>query len=204
MLLQKGLAIFHNGALLTRQGYACGVSARVFSPRFREVWAVRAISAALFNRRARVSTHETGVAEPRQFTRFKPADGRHFMGGSDARVIMGDDEASLIRLWREKRGEIEPEDLSGNLIVQLGLVTEELNRAWYQRNSGLPIKDRPEAGTASRSSMDGRNPGRDCRTDGLSLHKCVHWSLEHRIRLGDEVIIYPTREHGPRKLLSEL
>jgi len=63
------------------------------------------------------------------------------MGGSDARVIMGDDEASLVRLWREKRGEIEPEDLSGNLIVQFGVVTEELNRAWYQRNSGLPIKD---------------------------------------------------------------
>jgi hypothetical protein len=25
---------------------------------------------------------------------------------------MGDDEAALLRLWREKRGEIEPEDLS--------------------------------------------------------------------------------------------
>ena len=33
---------------------------------------------------------------------------------------MGSDEAALIRLWREKRGEAEPEDLSGNLIVQLG------------------------------------------------------------------------------------
>ena len=34
---------------------------------------------------------------------------------------MGDDEAALLRLWREKRGEVEPEDLSGNLIVQLGV-----------------------------------------------------------------------------------
>src|SRR5262252_7553324 len=66
---------------------------------------------------------------------------RSFIGGSDARIIMGDDEAHLIRLWQEKRGEIEPEDLSGNLVVQLGVVTEELNRAWYQRNSGLVIKD---------------------------------------------------------------
>ena len=33
---------------------------------------------------------------------------------------MGDDEAALLRLWQEKRGEIEPEDLSRNLIVQLG------------------------------------------------------------------------------------
>jgi predicted phage-related endonuclease len=31
-------------------------------------------------------------------------------------------------LWREKRGEVEPEDLSGNLIVQFGAVTEDLNR----------------------------------------------------------------------------
>jgi predicted phage-related endonuclease len=37
------------------------------------------------------------------------ADRRYFVGGSDARVIMGDDEAALLRLWREKRGEIEPE-----------------------------------------------------------------------------------------------
>ena len=30
---------------------------------------------------------------------------RTFIGGSDARVIMGDDEEALRRLWREKRGE---------------------------------------------------------------------------------------------------
>ena len=45
---------------------------------------------------------------------------RTYIGGSDARVIMGDDEVALVRLWREKRGEEEPEDLSENLIVQLG------------------------------------------------------------------------------------
>ena len=28
---------------------------------------------------------------------------------------MGNDEAALLRLWREKRGEVEPEDLSANL-----------------------------------------------------------------------------------------
>ena len=49
---------------------------------------------------------------------------------------MGSDEADLVRLWREKRGEIEPEDLSDNLIVQLGRVTEDLNRRWYERNTG--------------------------------------------------------------------
>ena len=49
---------------------------------------------------------------------------RSFIGGSDARIIMGADEAGLVRLWREKRGEAEPEDLSGNLIVQLGAATK--------------------------------------------------------------------------------
>ena len=65
---------------------------------------------------------------------------RSFIGGSDARVIMGSDETMLVRLWREKRGEVEPEDLSDNLIVQLGSVTEDLNRRWYERNTGLAIK----------------------------------------------------------------
>jgi predicted phage-related endonuclease len=69
------------------------------------------------------------------------ADRRIFIGGSDARIIMGNDEAALIQLWREKRGEAAPEDLSGNLIVQLGAATEELNRAWYERNTGRRITD---------------------------------------------------------------
>ena len=64
---------------------------------------------------------------------------RGFIGGSDARVIMGTDEAALLRLWREKRGQAEPEDLSGNLIVQLGVATEALNRLWYERNTGQAV-----------------------------------------------------------------
>ena len=66
---------------------------------------------------------------------------RGFIGGSDARIIMGSDEAALIQLWREKRGEAAFEDLSGNLIVQLGVATEELNRSWYERNSGRRVLD---------------------------------------------------------------
>jgi predicted phage-related endonuclease len=66
---------------------------------------------------------------------------RFFIGGSDARIIMGADEEALIRLWREKRGEAEPQDFSDNLIVQLGLVTEPLNRNWYERNTGRVIND---------------------------------------------------------------
>ena len=66
---------------------------------------------------------------------------RSFIGGSDARIIMGHDEARLIRLWREKRGELEPEDLSQDLIVQLGNITENLNRAWYEQNTGNAVEE---------------------------------------------------------------
>jgi predicted phage-related endonuclease len=66
---------------------------------------------------------------------------RSFIGGSDARIVMGSDEAALIRLWQEKRGEAEPRDLSGNLIVQLGIATEKLNRRWYEANTGQVVTD---------------------------------------------------------------
>src|SRR3954447_7273737 len=71
----------------------------------------------------------------------KKNDRRWFIGGSDARVIMGDSPSHLVRLWREKRGEIEPEDLTDNLMVQLGTVTEALNRRWFERNTGYAVTD---------------------------------------------------------------
>ncbi|WP_141939139.1 YqaJ viral recombinase family protein [Bradyrhizobium sp. UNPA324] len=71
---------------------------------------------------------------------FKTNDRRAFIGGSDARIIMGSDAAALLRLWQEKRGEAEPVDLSGDLLVQLGTATERLNRAWYERQTGHAIE----------------------------------------------------------------
>src|ERR1700681_387513 len=67
-------------------------------------------------------------------------DRRGFIGGSDARTIMGNDHEALLRLWREESGEIQPQDLSDNLVVQLGSVTEELNRRWFQRHTGHAIE----------------------------------------------------------------
>jgi len=48
---------------------------------------------------------------------------RYFVSDSDARIIMGQDEAALLRLWPERREEIEREDLSGNLIAPLAVAT---------------------------------------------------------------------------------
>src|SRR6476659_6647104 len=73
--------------------------------------------------------------------RFNPANRQGFIGGSDARIIMGKDEVGLLRLWQEKRGEVEPEDLSGDLVVQLGTVTERLNRRWYEKNTGCAVTE---------------------------------------------------------------
>jgi hypothetical protein len=52
---------------------------------------------------------EDAVARP-----WSQSDRREFFGGFGARIISGDDEATLLRLWQKKRGEAEPEDIFGN------------------------------------------------------------------------------------------
>jgi predicted phage-related endonuclease len=79
---------------------------------------------------------------------------------------MGQDEDATLRLWREKRGEVAPEDLSGNLLVQLGSATEELNRLWYERNSGHRVRDiqrwvKHPAISWMAATLDGIVEGRD-------------------------------------------
>lgn len=66
---------------------------------------------------------------------------RSFVGGSDAKIIMGNDDLALLRLWQEKRGELVPSDLSRDLLVQLGTATEQLNLHWYELNTGQVIID---------------------------------------------------------------
>jgi predicted phage-related endonuclease len=75
---------------------------------------------------------------PKHPDRPRKSTGRRLNGGGTPPAV---NEAALLRLWREKRGEVEPEDLSGNLIVQLGVATEDLNRRWYQVNTGQVLTD---------------------------------------------------------------
>ena len=91
---------------------------------------------------------------------------RAFIGGSDARIIMGNDEAAVLRLWREKRGDAEPEDLSGNLAVQLGVATEALNRHWYERNTGQVVTAVQRRVQHPVIRFRGRHVGRHGRGDG--------------------------------------
>jgi hypothetical protein len=79
----------------------------------------------------------------------RTSDRCSYLGGSDARTILGKAENALLRLWRE----IEPEDLSGNLLVQFGCATEELNRRWLERHSiGAPSDYCPPATALAEST----------------------------------------------------
>jgi predicted phage-related endonuclease len=86
---------------------------------------------------------------------------RHSIGGSDANIIMSGDADKLIRLWRENRGEAEPEDLSDNLAVVMGSFTEPLNVAWFEKQTGYNVTRRGEvvkydnAGLPMSATLDG-------------------------------------------------
>ena len=54
---------------------------------------------------------------------------RYFVSDSDARIIMGKGEAALLRLWPERREEVEREDLS--LIARLALATRYIATVCY-------------------------------------------------------------------------
>ncbi|WLB84942.1 YqaJ viral recombinase family protein [Bradyrhizobium elkanii] len=61
------------------------------------------------------------------------------LGGSDARIIMSGDQMEIERLWREKRGEQEQEDMSEILLVQMGNTTEQLNADWFEFQMNLAV-----------------------------------------------------------------
>lgn len=61
------------------------------------------------------------------------------LGGSDAKTIMSGDDAAVLRLWEEKTGRREPDDLSGVLAVMMGHATEEFNRFWFEKQTGQTI-----------------------------------------------------------------
>lgn len=66
---------------------------------------------------------------------------RRFIGGSDAKIIMGSDEVALRKLWEFKCGLRPSEDYSGNLVIALGRTTEKLNTEWYERQTGETVSD---------------------------------------------------------------
>ena len=86
---------------------------------------------------------------------------------------MGNDEAALVRLWGEKRGEAEPEDLADNLIVQArdghrGPQPALVPAQYRPRQQG-----RAAAGPAPSPQVDGGDPTSDIESP-LSHLEYVH------------------------------
>jgi len=63
---------------------------------------------------------------------------RSFIVTSNARIIMNQEDNALMRLWQDERGKLGPDDLPGDLIVQLGIDTANLNRTWCERSTERP------------------------------------------------------------------
>jgi predicted phage-related endonuclease len=87
------------------------------------------------------------------------------IGGSDANTIMSGNADRLIRLWREKRGEVEGEDLSDVLAVQMGSFTEPFNIAWFEKQTGRKVI-LPSAMAGGGIRRDKPEPFMSCTLDG--------------------------------------
>lgn len=95
------------------------------------------------------------------------------LGGSDANTIMGGQEDRLLQLWREKRGEAEPEDLSGILAVQMGSFSEPLNVAWFEKQTGLAVS------VESLPPCDKGPPFMRCTLDGWIPERGAVFEAKH-------------------------
>ena len=95
------------------------------------------------------------------------------IGGSDANIILSGDSERVLRLWQEKRGEAEPEDLTGKLAVVLGCWTEEFNRQWYAKLSGNPVIDAGAQLTCSEFRW------RKCTLDGVVAGSGAIFEAKH-------------------------
>jgi predicted phage-related endonuclease len=101
------------------------------------------------------------------------AERRSFIGGSDANVILSGNPEKILRLWREKRGQAEPEDLSSSLPVMLGCWTEAFNRQWFQGLSGDRVTSPGRRFTCSKHGW------RRCTVDGVVESSGAIWEAKH-------------------------
>jgi hypothetical protein len=95
------------------------------------------------------------------------------IGGSDANIILSGDNDRVLALWREKRGEVEPEDLTGKLSVVLGSWTEDFNRQWYERVTGQRVADHGKVLSCSTYRW------RKCTLDGLVAGSGAIFEAKH-------------------------
>jgi predicted phage-related endonuclease len=86
------------------------------------------------------------------------AERKGFINASEAPTICGGDAEKRHRLWMEKTGQVEPEDLSDVLPVQMGSYTEPFNVAWFEKVTGMKVTGRQDVlhNDWLRATLDGR------------------------------------------------
>ena len=110
---------------------------------------------------------DIGLSPDQQISRLSA------IGGSDANTILSGDAERILRLWEEKRGIVEPDDLSDRLPVMLGCWTEEFNRQWYTRETGYLVGRVGEVGCCHQY------PWRRCTLDGFVEAKAAVFEAKH-------------------------
>lgn len=95
------------------------------------------------------------------------------VGGSDATVLLSANGEAILRLWREKRGESLPEDLSDSLAVMLGCWTEPFNRQWFERLTGQEVV------LVEEEQVCAENAWRRCSPDGVLPDGSAIWEAKH-------------------------
>ncbi len=106
------------------------------------------------------------------------------IGGSDANIILSGDADRIRGLWREKRGEVQPKDLSSSLAVMLGCWTEPFNRQWFEVITGRRVSRAGDSLTCDRYSW------RRCTIDGFVEEAGAVWEAKHTnaFASGDEAL----------------
>lgn len=95
------------------------------------------------------------------------------IGGSDANIILSGDRDRILALWREKRGEQLPLDLSTNLPAMLGCWTEPFNRLWFEKVTGDKVDRLQVTLTCATNSW------RRCTLDGYLAEADAIWEAKH-------------------------
>lgn len=98
---------------------------------------------------------------------------RDSIGGSDANIIMSGDDAKIYRLWQDKTGKTEPENLAGVLPVIMGQFTEPLNIYWFERQTQRLVTDE------GKEITDVAAPWRTCTLDGLTDRQTAVFEAKH-------------------------
>ena len=88
-----------------------------------------------------IGTYQNGDRFASRTDIKRNSDRRAFIGGSDGRSSRREGRRRPAAPGVRNAAKMNQRNCQRNLIVQLGAVTEELNRRWYEANSGQVVTD---------------------------------------------------------------